>query len=340
MTDQKSQANESTPSWVKIIAKYRNPSRTRSWWQITNTFIPFVILWGLMIWSLSISYLLTWLFILPAAGFTIRLFIIFHDCGHGSYFKSKRLSDTIGYFLGVLTFTPYARWHYAHQIHHRTAGNLDKRGVGDVWTLTVKEYKDMTKKQQLYYRIYRNPFIMFGIGAALIFIFGNRFTRKSFSQKERNSVYLTNLGIGVLAFMLCYIFGWKAYLMIQLPVLYIAAVAGVYMFYVQHQFDDVHWTDDQNWDFKEVALQGSSFFKLPKVLQWFTGNIGFHHIHHLSFKIPNYYLEACHKESPVFRNTKPITLFKSFRTLRLRLWNEETRRLVGFRYLKTNYSQL
>jgi acyl-lipid omega-6 desaturase (Delta-12 desaturase) len=336
--------NQKTPPagdenpWVKIIAKYRNPSLTLSWWQLANTFIPYVLLWGLMVWSLSISYWLTWVFIIPAAGFTIRLFIIFHDCGHGSYFKSQRMSDIIGYFLGVLTFTPYDRWHHAHSIHHRTAGNLDKRGTGDVWTLTVKEYLELPKKQQLYYRIYRNPFIMFGIGAALVFFLGNRFTRKNFTSKERNSVYLTNLGIIILASILCYTIGWKAYLMIQFPVMYVAAVAGVYMFYVQHQFDEVHWSDEKNWDFKEVALQGSSFFKLPKVLQWFTGNIGFHHIHHLSFKIPNYYLEACHKESPVFQSTKPITLFRSFRTLRLRLWNEETRRLVGFRNLKPDYS--
>jgi omega-6 fatty acid desaturase (delta-12 desaturase) len=338
MTENQAQHEGGETSWVKIIAKYRNPSRTRSWWQLANTFIPYVVLWGLMVWSLSISYLLTWVFIIPAAGLTIRLFIIFHDCGHGSYFKSKRLSDIIGYFLGVLTFTPYARWHHAHHIHHRTAGNLDKRGIGDVWTLTVNEYKELPKKKQLYYRIYRNPFIMFGIGAGLIFILSNRFTRKDFTPKERNSVYLTNLGILVLASILSYTIGLKAYLMIQVPVMYIAAVAGVYMFYVQHQFDEVHWTDEKNWDFKDVALQGSSFFKLPKVLQWFTGNIGFHHIHHLSFKIPNYYLESCHKESPVFNSVKPITLFKSFRTLRLRLWNEETRRLVGFRSIKPNYS--
>jgi acyl-lipid omega-6 desaturase (Delta-12 desaturase) len=338
MTDSQTLKEGAEAPWVKIIAKYRNPSRVRSWWQLANTFIPYVILWGLMIWSLSVSYLLTWLFILPAAGLTVRLFIIFHDCGHGSYFKSKRLSNIIGYFIGVLTFTPYARWHHAHHIHHRTAGNLDKRGTGDVWTLTVKEYQELPKKKQFYYRVYRNPLIMFGIGAALVFFLGNRFTRKDFSPKERMSVYLTNLGIFALAGILCYAFGWKTYLMIQLPVMYVAAVAGVYMFYVQHQFDEVFWTDDKNWDFKDVALQGSSFFKLPKVLQWFTGNIGFHHIHHLSFKIPNYYLEACHKESPFFSKTKPITFFKSFRTLRLRLWNEETRRLVGFRSLKPNYS--
>lgn len=325
-------------SWAKIISKYRTPSRALSWWQIANSFIPYIILWGLMVWSLSFSYWLTLLLMLPAAGFTIRLFIIFHDCGHGSFFKSQKLSDLVGYFIGVLTFTPYAHWHHAHQIHHRTAGNLDKRGVGDVWTLTVNEYKALPWKKKLFYRLYRNPLLMFGLGPALVFFISNRFTFKGYSRQERFSVYLTNLGIFTIALVLCLTIGWKAYVLIQFPMMYLAAVAGVYLFYVQHQYDEVYWTDDKNWDFKLVALQGCSFFKLPKVLQWFTGNIGFHHIHHLSFKIPNYYLEACHNESPVFKQIKPITFFKSFRTLRLRLWNEETRRLVSFRSLKPNYS--
>ena len=327
------QESITTPSetpWVKVISKYRNPSNFRSWWQLANTFIPYVMLWILMVYSLSVSYWLTLAIALPAAGLVVRLFIIFHDCGHGSFFKSKRLSAGIGYVIGVLTFTPYIRWHHAHHIHHQTAGNLDKRGIGDVWTLTVNEYATLSKRKRLIYRIYRNPFIMFGLGAALMFLINNRFTRRSFSWKDRFNVYLTNLGILVIASVLSYFVGWKQYLMIQLPVMYFASVAGVYMFYVQHQFEDVHWYHDKEWDFKSVALMGSSYFKLPAILQWFTGNIGFHHIHHLSFLIPNYYLEKCHNESATFRNVKPITLYQSFRTLRLRLWNEETGKLVGF----------
>lgn len=316
--------------WVKVIAKYNSPSRIRSWWQLINTLVPYILVWILMGISLSYSYWVTLLLSLPAAGLLIRLFIIFHDCGHGSFFNSKKLSDRVGFFLGILSFTPYSRWHHAHLIHHRTAGNLDKRGVGDIWTLTVKEYQSLSKMEKLKYRIYRNPIIMFGIGAALMFFFSNRFTRKHFSKKEKMSVYMTNLGIALLATVLSLTIGWKAYLLIQLPVMYFASIAGVYMFYVQHQFDDVIWTENEHWDFKTVALQGSSFFKLPAVLQWFTGNIGFHHIHHLSFRIPNYYLEKCHRESPLFSSIKPITLFKSFRTLRLRLWNEDSQKLVGF----------
>ena len=313
MINEQTQVKGNESPWLKIISKYKNPSRLRSWWQITNSFIPYVLLWGLMVWSLSFSYWLTLVLMLPAAGFTIRLFIIFHDCGHGSYFKSQKLSDIVGYLIGILTFTPYAHWHHAHQIHHRTAGNLNKRGTGDVWTLTVKEYQQLQWKKKLFYRLYRNPLLMFGVGPALIFFFSNRFTRKSYTKKEKMSVYLTNLGLFVLASTLCLTIGWKAYLLIQLPVMYIAAVGGIYMFYVQHQFDEVYWTDEKNWDFKLVALQGSSFFKLPRVLQWFTGNIGFHHIHHLSARIPNYHLEKCHKAEPLFQAVKPITLLSSLK---------------------------
>ena len=328
------QNNSNAPQdlpWTQVITKYKVPSRLRSWWQIANTFIPYVILWILMVESLSYSYWITLLLSIPAAGLLVRLFIIFHDCGHGAFFTSTGLSKTVGYVLGVLAFTPYQRWHHAHSIHHKTAGNLDKRGVGDVWTLTVNEYKALSSQKKLMYRIYRNPFVMFGLGAALMFFINNRFTRKSFTPEEKRSVHYANLGILVLATVLCLTIGWKAYLLIQLPVMYFASVAGVYMFYVQHQFDDVVWYGDKEWDFKTTALQGSSFFKLPAILQWFTGNIGYHHIHHLSFKVPNYYLEKCHRESSTFYNIKPITFFQSFRTLRLRLWNEETGKLVGFK---------
>lgn len=317
--------------WLKVISKYKTPSISRSWWQLANTLIPYILLWVLMVLSLEVSWWLTLALAIPAAGLVVRLFIIFHDCGHGSFFESKKLNDAVGYVLGVLSFTPYHRWHHAHHIHHQTAGNLDKRGIGDVWTLTVKEYQEKSAKQKLFYRIYRNPFIMFLIGAPLMFLINNRFTRRSFTWKERWSVYSANLGIFILAGTLSYFLGWKTYLLIQIPVMYIAAVSGVYMFYVQHQFEDVHWTHEEQWDFKTVALQGSSFFKLPKILQWFTGNIGFHHIHHLSFKVPNYYLEKCHNESDLFRSVKPLRLFESFKTLRFRLWNEETRKMTGFR---------
>jgi acyl-lipid omega-6 desaturase (Delta-12 desaturase) len=323
--------NPDDRSWLKVIANYKYPEISHSTWQLINTFIPYVILWVAMCLSFSVSYWLVLLLTIPAAGFLIRLFIIFHDCGHGSFLPSKRANDLIGVFLGILTFTPYFRWHHAHMIHHRTSGNLDKRGTGDVWTLTVEEYRESSKNRRRAYRIYRHPLVMFGIGAALMFFISNRFTRKHFEQKERMSVYVTNLGLLVFATGMSLLIGFKAFLMIQLPVMYFAATAGVYLFYIQHQFPDVKWVRDKEWDYKTVALEGSSFLKLPKILQFFSGNIGFHHIHHLSSKIPNYKLEKCHRENELFRDIKPVSFIESFRCLKLRLWNEEKQRLVSFR---------
>jgi omega-6 fatty acid desaturase (delta-12 desaturase) len=320
--------------WVKIIAPYRNGDNLHSWWQITNTFLPYVILWVLMVISLSYSYWITLPLIFISAGFLIRLFIIFHDCGHGSFFNSKRLSEVVGFIIGILAFTPYHRWHNAHLTHHRTVGNLDKRGSGDVWTLTVDEYLALPKRKQLAYRIFRNPFVMFGFGAGLLFLVGNRFTKKSFTRKEKMSVYATNAGIALLATTLCLTIGWKAYLLIQIPVMYFAAIGGVYLFYLQHQFEGTHWYGEQDWDFKTVALHGSSYYKLPKVLQWFSGNIGFHHVHHLSSKIPNYRLEKCHRENELFKSIKPIPFLKGFKYVNLKLWDIKAGRLIRFRDLK------
>jgi len=203
MTEKKTQSETGESGWVKMIAPYRNGDNRQSWWQITNTLIPYIVLWAVMVYSLTFSYWITLPLIILSSGFLVRLFIIFHDCGHGSFFESKKLSEAVGYLLGVLTFTPYHRWHHSHLIHHRTVGSLDKRGVGDVWTLTVAEYKILPAKKQLYYRIYRNPWIMFGIGAPGMFLISTRFTRKSFSRKEKISVYLNNLGIAVVATVLC-----------------------------------------------------------------------------------------------------------------------------------------
>jgi len=320
--------------WVKIIAPYRNGNKLHSWWQISNTFIPYVILWVMMVISLSYSYWITLPLILVSAGFLVRLFIIFHDCGHGSFFNSKRLSEAVGTVFGILAFTPYHPWHHAHLEHHRTVGNLDKRGTGDVWTLTVDEYLALPKRKRLVYRIYRNPFFMFGLGAGLLFLVRNRFTRKNFNRKERLSVYYTNAAIFLLATVLCLTIGWKAYLLIQIPIMYVTAIIGVYLFYLQHLYDGAQWYSDQEWDFKTVALNGSSYYQLPKVLQWFSGNIGFHHIHHLSSKIPNYRLEKCHLENELFRNIKPIPFLQGFSSVHLKLWDQKAGRLIRFRDLK------
>ncbi|MCK9450899.1 MAG: fatty acid desaturase [Bacteroidales bacterium] len=316
---------------LKLIRNYNTPAIGKSIWQIINTLLPYIGLWVAMAYLIQFSFLLIIPLIVLAAGFTARLFIIFHDCGHGAFFKSKIANDIVGVILGVLTFTPYHRWHHAHLIHHRTSGNLDKRGVGDVWTLTVEEFKELSPRKQRWYRVYRNPIIMFLVGAPLMFLVSNRFARKGFSRRERISVYLTNLGLLALFLGVSWLIGLKAFLLIQLGIIYFAAAAGVFLFYVQHQFPDVHWYRDDVWDYSTVAITGASYLKLPKVLQWFSGNIGFHHIHHLSSKIPNYKLERCHNENEAFHQLVPVTLMNSFHTLKLRLWDEQQQQLVSFR---------
>jgi omega-6 fatty acid desaturase (delta-12 desaturase) len=322
------------PSWREIIVKYAQPNLRSSFWQITNTLIPYLGLLFLMYLSLEVSYFLTLFLSVFAAGFMVRLFIIFHDCGHGSFFKSTKLSDVVGIILGILTFTPYYKWHRAHKIHHATVGNLDKRGTGDVWVLTVDEFQTFKKWKRRFYRVYRNPLIMFIIGSPLIFLVLNRLTNRHLNKKEKLNVYFTNFVLLLMLVLMHFTIGIKAYLMIQLPVIFIGSVMGVWLFYVQHQFEGVHWYRQEEWDYKTVALQGSSFYKLPKILQWFSGNIGFHHIHHLSPKIPNYKLAKCHKENTLFSEISPLTLWTSIKSLKLRLWNERSRKLISFRELQ------
>ena len=284
-----------------------------------------------MIASLELSFWLTLALAFPAAGFLIRLFIIFHDCGHGSFFKRRKINDAVGIFLGVLTFTPYYAWHRAHAVHHRTVGDLDRRGIGDVWTLTVKEYRNLGFWKRITYRLYRHPLVIFGLGAFFLFLIRNRFGLKAMNRRERINAILTNLGILAIALVVSLTMGIKTYVLIQLPILYLASVAGVWLFYVQHQFDGVHWFHHAQWDYKTLALQGCSFYKLPGLLQWFTGNIGFHHIHHLSPRIPNYKLAACHYENRMFADIQPLTLKTSLQSLRLGLWDEQKQQLVGFK---------
>jgi acyl-lipid omega-6 desaturase (Delta-12 desaturase) len=321
---------DSKPEWIRIILKYRDPAPAKSWWQVINSVGSYIILWVLMVLSLNISYWLTLALSVFAAGFQVRIFIIFHDCGHGSFFKSNWLNRIVGIITGLIVFTPFHKWHHDHKIHHQTVGNLDKRGVGDVKTLTVDEYIKLTKLQRFSYRFYRNPFFLFGLAPILLFTISNRFTKKYMSGKEKLYVHFTNLAFFGSVFLLILAIGWKAFLLIQLPVLYIASAHGIWMFYVQHQFRHVKWVTTENWDYKTIALEGSSMFKLPALLNWFTGNIGYHHIHHLSPMIPNYNLKKCHNENPVFQDIKPITFFTAFESLLLRLWDEKRQMLIGF----------
>ena len=327
-------AQADTAAWKEIVAQYQKPSMGRALWQIVNTLGPYALLWYLMYRSMEISYWLTLPLAMLAGGFLVRVFIIHHDCGHGSYFKSRIANDTVGFVTGVLTFTPYFHWRWEHALHHATSGDLDRRGTGDVWTLTVQEYLESSRWKRFAYRLARNPVVLFVIAPLFLFVVKQRFPSAKANKRERHSVYWMNLAIFGMAAGLSWAFGLKAYLLIQLTVMAVAGTAGVWLFYVQHQFEGVYWERREDWDYTAAALQGSSFYKLPRILQWFSGNIGYHHIHHLSSRIPNYNLERCHRAHLLFQSVKPVTLFSSLKSLSFRLWDEQRRKLVGYRHLR------
>ena len=329
-----SQVKMDTMTWKHIVARYQQPSLPRAIWQMVNTFGPYALLWYLMYHSLAVSWWLVVPLAILAGAFLVRVFIIFHDCGHGSYFKSRRANDAVGFICGVLTLTPYYHWRWEHNIHHATSGHLDKRGIGDIWTLTVQEYLEASRWKRFAYRLARNPIVLFIIAPLFMFIIRQRFPASGADKRERHSVYWMNLAIFGMGALLSYIFGFKAFLLIHLIIIAVAGGAGVWLFYVQHQFEGVYWERGEDWDYTRAALEGSSFYKLPKILQWFSGNIGFHHIHHLSARIPNYHLEACHQADPLFQRVKPVTLLGSFKSFTFRLWDEQRRMLVGFGHLR------
>jgi omega-6 fatty acid desaturase (delta-12 desaturase) len=328
-------ASPKNTTWRAAVAPFQQADTRRSLWQLINSAVPYAGLWVLMYLSLSVSYWLTLALAVMASGFMVRLFIIFHDCGHGSFFTSQRANDITGIITGIVTLTPYYDWRHAHAIHHATSGDLDRRGVGDVWTMTVDEYLDAPWWKRVAYRVFRFPLVTFGLGPTFIFLIAQRFpSPSSKAARERHSVYWTDLALLFIFLLFAVTIGWQAFVLLQLPILVIGGAAGVWLFYVQHQFEGMVWERHDKWDYVTAALQGSSFYKLPKVLQWFSGNIGFHHIHHLSPRIPNYNLEPCYKSDPLFQTVKPVTLRSSVKSLTLRLWDEQHRRLVGFGGIK------
>ena len=320
--------------WREIVARYQTPSVKRAVWQLVSTLVPLVGAVILMNWSLSVSYWLTLALAVPAAGLTIRTFIIMHDCGHGSFLPSKTWNNIIGWVTGILTTTPYSHWRREHAIHHATSGHLEQRGTGDISTMTVREYLAAGRLRRIWYRVYRNPVILLVIGPAFLFVKHRWPTRSIAGKKEILNVHLTNLALAALVTTLSLLIGFKDFMLIWLPIFLLSGAAGVWLFYVQHQFEDAYWRGGEDWDYATAAVAGSSYFRLPKVLQWFTGNIGFHHVHHLSPKIPNYRLERCHRENPTFQKVVTLTLRESVRTLGLRLWDEESGRMVGFGHLR------
>ncbi|MGC5325352.1 fatty acid desaturase [Brevibacillus sp. SYSU BS000544] len=321
-------------NWKKSIAPYEKSHINRSIWQLANTLIPFVALWYLAYLSLSVSYWLSLVFIIPAAGFLIRIFIIFHDCCHHSFFSNRKANAIVGTITGILTCCPYNQWRYSHNVHHATSGNLNKRGTGDIWTLTVDEYMSLSPMRRFAYQLYRNPFVMFVIGPIYIFLIDYRFNRKRAPKQERFNTYLTNLGIVGIAGLLSWTIGWQEFLMIQGPIFLLSGMAGVWLFYVQHQFENTYFEKEEEWDYVSAALEGSSFYNLPKILHWITGNIGFHHIHHLSPKVPNYNLPKAHKNTPFLQKVPSIGLLSSLRSLRYRVWSEQRKKFIGFGEIK------
>ncbi len=326
------------PAWFNEIGKYNRADNRKAAWQLINTIIPYLLTWAAMIYTVKqgYSYWVTLPLTIIAGFLMVRIFIFFHDCCHESFFTSRKANRIFGYITGVLTFAPFDEWRRAHNVHHATSGDLDRRGTGDVWTMTVKEYKAASPLTRLGYRLYRNPLVMFGLGPVFLFLVSMRMPQKDSKKKERQSVLLTNLILLALVLTMGFALGFTDYLKIQLPVLFTAGFLGIWMFYVQHQFEEVYWEKNETWDPVKAAILGSSYYKLPKILQWLTGNIGLHHIHHLRPRIPNYHLQACYDAIPELQQSAPeITLRTSLKSLFMNLWDEETRRMVSFRKYKS-----
>jgi len=321
------------PLLIRDLASYREPNAVRSAVELMITAVPFVLLW-LLVWiAVDAHYWIGLLLVVPAAGLVVRLFMIQHDCGHGSFFRRRAVNDWVGRVISVLTLTPYDFWRRTHALHHATSGNLDHRGIGDIDTLTVREYVDLPRWRQLLYRMYRNPIVMFVLGPAYVFILHYRLPIALMRSGWQPwfSTMGTNVAIAVLFAMMMWLVGVTSFLIIQLPIALLAASFGVWLFYIQHQFEDTFWEHDDDWTPHEAALRGSSHYDLPGVLRWFTANIGVHHVHHLSSRIPYYRLPEVLRDRPQLAVVRRLTLLQSFRCVRLVLWDERCRRLISFR---------
>jgi acyl-lipid omega-6 desaturase (Delta-12 desaturase) len=320
--------------WTQILGCYRQPNYLRSVAELVITGLPLAALWVAAWFAFTLGYAwISLLIAIPAAGFLVRLFMIQHDCGHGSFFSHRHSNDWVGRVIGVLTLTPYDFWRRSHAIHHATAGNLDRRGIGDVDMLTVREYRALSYWGRLKYRLYRHPLIMFGLGPAYLFLLQQRLPVGLMRNgwQPWASTMATNLAIALIIAILVWLVGIKAFLLVHLPIMLLAGTAGVWLFYVQHQFERTMWARDGEWRLHDAALRGSSHYDLPAFLRWFTANIGVHHVHHLCSRIPYYRLPEVLREHPELREIGRLTLLESLRCVRLALWDEEQNRLVSFR---------
>jgi len=325
------------PDWYRSTARYAQPDLRKAFWQLLNTFIPYLLLLTLMVHTVlrGYSYWITLALGVAAAAMFARIFIFFHDCTHGSFFASPRWNRNLGYLCGILTFTAFHDWRRSHAGHHITAGDLDRRGIGDITMMTVEEYLAAPPLQRLSYRLYRHPLIMFGIGPLYYFLLRNRYPSKGAKKIDVISVIFTDLAIAAIAVVAAMTIGFRTYLLVQMPVVLMAATLGIWLFYIQHQFEGVYWARHDEWDPWRVAMEGASYYKLPKILQWVTGNIGIHHVHHVRPAIPNYNLQRCYDDIPELQAVSPVTIRGSLNSLRLGLWDEEQRRMVSFRSLKS-----
>jgi acyl-lipid omega-6 desaturase (Delta-12 desaturase) len=316
--------------WREALEPYAQPRLGRSLLDLATSVLPYLALTAAMYWALGVSYLLALAIAIPASGFLMRTFILFHDCSHGSFLPSRRANLWLGTALGLFVYSPFLRWRHDHAIHHATSGDLERRGGGDVRTLTVAEYLALAPRAQLGYRIFRNPLVMFSIGPIVALVVGPRLIARSARPRMRRSVIGTNIALALIVGGLCWLIGWRDYLLLQTPTVLLAGSTGIWLFYVQHQFEDAYWESGEGWSYADAALRGSSYLKLPKLLQFFSGNIGLHHVHHLSARIPNYNLQRAHDENPIFHDVPILTLHDGLRAVRLKLWDEERGRMVTF----------
>ena len=320
------------PAWVAGLKKYETPNPGKVTLQLIDTLIPYFALLAMMYLTMwwSLPYWVTLLIALPAGALLVRLFIFFHDCCHGSYVRSRLGLQILGNVLGVIVLTAYSDWRYSHGIHHSTSGNLDRRGIGDVWTMTLEEYAAASKVKRTLYRFFRNPLVMFGVIPAFSFLVLHRLPTRHSRRNQILSVLFSDVALASLIVAAGLTIGIKAYLMIQVPVMILGGAGGVWLFYIQHQFDPSYWARNEDWQSMESALQGSSYNKLPKALQWLSGNIGFHHIHHLRPRIPNYNLQQCLDETPELQLPDSLSLWRSLKSVRLKVWDEKEKVLLSF----------